>query len=66
MGRRWIPKKLIQRDMMKENTKKHDAEIEEKKGIEEKRKEQQETKEISGLRGREADEQSNPMALINI
>lgn len=58
MGRRWIQEKLIQMDIMKDNTKKHDAEIEEKEGIETKENKQQTTKELSGFRDREAAEQS--------
>jgi len=48
MGRRWIQKKLIQMDIMKDNTKKHDAKTKEKEGIEIKDDKQQETKELSG------------------
>jgi len=48
---------------MKKNTKEHDVETEEKEGSEEKK--EQETKELSGFRDKEAAEQSNPMSLIS-
>ena len=50
-----MKKKLIHRMMPKQKR---------KKAL--KKKDQQETKELSGLRDREPAEQSNPMALISI
>jgi len=45
---------------MEKNTKKHDAETEEKEGTETKKNKKQETKEKSGFKDREVAEQSIP------